>query len=78
MDLDGFNSLATILYVISLPMTMCGIVNASTFGGHSPQYGLLSRWGGGGVLAPSLGTHCEIDPKSGGGERAVKAETEEW
>ena len=24
--------------------------------------------GGGGVLAPSLGTHCEPDPKSGGGE----------
>ena len=22
----------------------------------------------GGVLAPSLGTHCELDPKSGGGE----------
>ena len=26
------------------------------------------REGGGGVLAPSLGTHCEIDPKSSGGE----------
>ena len=24
--------------------------------------------GGGGVLAPSLGTHCEPDPKSGGGD----------
>ena len=24
--------------------------------------------GGGEVLAPSVGTHCETDPKSGGGE----------
>ena len=30
--------------------------------------------GGGGVLAPSLGTHCEMDPKSGGGESRDRGE----
>ena len=34
---------------------------------------LQPRGEGGGVLAPSLGTHCEPDPKA----VAVKAETEE-
>ena len=28
-------------------------------------------WGGG-VLAPSLGTHCETDPKSGGSESSER------
>ena len=37
-------------------------------------------WGsrGGGVLAPSLGTHCEPDPKSGGGESRDRKALKLW
>ena len=33
-----------------------------------PLGSVVRAQGGGGVLAPSLGTHCEPDPKSSGGE----------
>ena len=39
----------------------------STPSDHSSRY-WSPGGGGGGVLAPSFGSHCEMGPESGGGE----------
>ena len=33
------------------------------------MYNRMGCRGGGGVVAPSFGTHCETDPKSGSGDK---------